>query len=218
MARKTSARVTRSSALQPAITSAVATVDSHPAFSGMSAKPGELYIPERYGRVSLRRYADACVMRIDGDCMAPLARHGDYIVISPSAPVVVGELVAFRVSAARWGVKQLDALPPRLKDHPESNVVGAYVFRQMNPPRIYVAPTDEFEAVCRVLCVVPQGKARVLDPVTGKPSKPPRMPQPGEAIAEQIAAAGGHAAPREPTIARPASARRHQRTAGRARS
>jgi phage repressor protein C with HTH and peptisase S24 domain len=138
MARQTSTRVTRSIALQPAITSAVATVDSHPAFSGMSAKTGELYIPERFARVSLRRYSDARVMRTDGDCMAPLLHHGDYVVISPSAPLVVGELVAFRVSAARWGVKQL-------------------------------------------------------------------------------AAAGGHAAPREPTIARPASARRHQRIAGRAR-
>jgi SOS-response transcriptional repressor LexA len=37
-----------------------------------------------------RRYGDAFALRIDGDSMAPDIRHGDLVILSPSAPAVDG--------------------------------------------------------------------------------------------------------------------------------
>jgi transcriptional regulator with XRE-family HTH domain len=44
------------------------------------------------------RYADAFALRIDGESMAPDIRHGDIVIVSPSAPAVDGRAVVVQLA------------------------------------------------------------------------------------------------------------------------
>lgn len=104
--------------------------------------------------------ADFYCLIVDGRCLEPRIRHGDYIVVAPHAPIQPGDLAVFYIKGreANPAIKRLVVPPPpnwaTWKIDSDSEVVPAVIVEQDNPPKQMTTTVDRLAAIHRVIASV----------------------------------------------------------------
>jgi hypothetical protein len=79
---------------------------------------------------------------VDGDCMAPLIRNGDLVVVSPAMAVRKGAIVTITFKNGRKPIVKRLAEDLR-KPHPGDEVVFLVAVGMLNPPRrMFIDPAE----------------------------------------------------------------------------
>ena len=103
---------------------------------------------------------DGYAVCIDGDCMAPDVRDGDYVAVNPGRRPREGELAVIWLKGNPKGaLKRIVTLPP--PSHPEDEIVMLGVFEQDNPSRQFSLPNSRIEALHSVVRVVRREDASI---------------------------------------------------------
>lgn len=101
----------------------------------------------------------AFAMQGDGDCLNPRVRDGQMILVEPGRLPQPGELMVLWIKGNPGPIvkilsKEIFGYPL----HPESNVVPAVYFEQLNPPKRYQVFIDKVECIARVHSVYDREK------------------------------------------------------------
>ncbi len=96
---------------------------------------------------------DCYAMRLDGDCMEPLASHGSYVLLERQLPKK-GEMACFWFEdAQKPALKILNGDLIAWPIHNDSNLVPIIKLKQLNPPTQYTVMGDVVSAIHRVWAV-----------------------------------------------------------------
>jgi hypothetical protein len=114
-------------------------------------------------------FPDFYCMKLDGECLEPIAPHGGAVMMQKSAKYAVGDLVCiwFRpefVTGHPALLKRLmlDAAPwvkhYPYDDHPESDVKAIIMVEQLNPRQTYTIPCSHILAIHKAVGYAPTGQ------------------------------------------------------------
>lgn len=108
------------------------------------------------------KFSDAYAMKVKGDCLSPRILNDDTIVVSPSAGIGAGIIVAIAFKDGSEGkVKYLDHVPRQPR--PGDEVIEMWRFLQINPRQVYFADPEKVECVHAVVGVVRDGKFAAIE-------------------------------------------------------
>jgi len=95
---------------------------------------------------------------IEGDCLAPVLRHGEMVLIEPIWPIEGEFAVIYPKGSPCGSIKRMLMAVQGIPCSPKSEVIPLVLFEQLNPPKQYQARGDRIERVDRVSMVLRDGK------------------------------------------------------------
>jgi hypothetical protein len=100
-------------------------------------------------------------MIVQGDCLEPVVRDGDSVIVSPGSTVEGGQIVHIKLKNGAQGLKRLtNALPPVIGRALPTGSEVAYMIgcEMLNPPKQFFLEASDVESVRAVVGLIRKGK------------------------------------------------------------